>query len=162
LHNHRDIITLSGILITIPLIFLIDILQALLKRKFSYGLEVAYLLFVALSAHIGAGLDAYGAGFVYDKFVHFCSGILSVMVAYELFKKETVRLSGVAKFFFYIGTVMLVAIIWEIFEFTIDQLFQANLQRVRGTGVSDTMVDVISAFGGGVLTWLLLVIRKKL
>ncbi len=141
--GHRDVISLIGILMTIPLLFAVDIVKALTKRKISHGLELAYLIFILMAQIIGIDLMVYNTGFVYDKIVHFCSGILTVFMARELFGKDTSEMHHkLARFLFYVGITTLVAILWETFEFLMDQLFGTTMQHVDQWGVSDTMIDM--------------------
>ena len=57
-------------------------------------------------------------------------------------------------FFLLIVTLGLSAL-WEIFEFTNSKIFDADVQHVLTTGVTDTMRDIILAFLGSILfsTW---------
>ena len=45
----------------------------------------------------------------------------------------------------------MVASLWEIFEFTTDNLLGGDAQRVVATGVTDTMKDIICALLGSIL-----------
>ena len=46
------------------------------------------------------------------------------------------------------------ACIWEIFEFSIDNLFNMNLQHNIDTGVIDTMKDIIACTTGAFISGL--------
>ena len=46
---------------------------------------------------------------------------------------------------------LMVAGLWEIFEFTVDNLLGGDAQKVLTTGVTDTMKDIICALLGSIL-----------
>ena len=52
---------------------------------------------------------------------------------------------------FVLGITFMVAGLWEIFEFTTDNIFSKDAQKVLTTGVTDTMKDIVSAFLGSLI-----------
>lgn len=52
---------------------------------------------------------------------------------------------------FCMGVVALVAVLWEVFEFSYDQIFHGNMQQLIVTGVEDTMWDMIMALIGAMI-----------
>jgi len=159
--GRRDAVNLSAVLAAIPLVFAVDVVGYFTKRKISPSLEVAYLFFILMASTVGVGLMAYHSGFTYDKIVHFCSGILTIFMARELFGKDAVKMRPLINFMFYIGLAALVAAVWETFEFTMDQILGTDMQRVIKWGVKDTMVDVLAAMVGAIGTWVILHQRKR-
>ncbi|MCL2037864.1 hypothetical protein FWG95_02580 [Candidatus Saccharibacteria bacterium] len=158
----RDAVGLAGVLSMIPLVFLVDMLGHLMKRKISNMLELAYLFFLLLSAIIGTGLMVYNMGPVYDKVVHVFSGVLTVFAVREFWGKEIAKQRPLIKFMFYVGIAALIAVTWEIYEFTIDQTLGTDMQRVIDWGVADTMIDMIGALVGAVGAWIFLNWTKKI
>jgi hypothetical protein len=47
--------------------------------------------------------------------------------------------------------VAFVAVLWECFEFSMDQIAGMHMQELISTGVADTMFDMIVALIGGVI-----------
>ena len=159
--GHRDVVGLAGVLAMIPLLFLVDGIEHVTKRKISHGLELAYLFFILISAIIGTGLKVYDMGLVYDKVVHFCSGVLIVFAVRELWDKEIAKQRALIKFLFYVGIAALIAVTWETYEFTIDRLFGTDMQKVIESGVADTMIDMISSVSGAIVTFVFLQVHEK-
>ncbi len=159
--GHRDILGLAGVLTTIPLIFAADIFEHFTKQKISHALELTYLFFILFGSIIGLNMMAFDMGQVYDKVVHFLSGILTVLVVRELFGKEILKQRTVIKFFFYAGMAALVAVAWETYEFLIDVIFNADMQRTIQWGTHDTMIDLIAAVSGGIVIWVFLHAKRK-
>ena len=60
----------------------------------------------------------------------------------------------------YFLVVMSVACLWELFEFASDTLLGMNLQH-SNNGVMDTMIDILVAFIGGILSSIGYYIVKK-
>jgi uncharacterized membrane protein YjdF len=161
-YGHRDALSLAGVLATIPLVFVIDLLEYLTKRKFSHALQIAYLFFILIAAIIGNSLMVYSMGAIYDKVVHFCSGALTVFAARELYGKEIANQRAIIKFFFYVGIAALIAVAWETYEFLIDQLFSADMQRAANqSSITDTMIDMIAALAGAIGAWVFLNWTKR-
>lgn len=63
--------------------------------------------------------------------------------------------------FFCLIFVMGISGLWEIFEFSVDQLFGLDMQNVLYTGVRDTMEDMIIAFVGGIFYSEYLILQVK-
>ena len=66
------------------------------------------------------------------------------------------------KVFFCICFSAFVALMWEVVEFTGDNLFSSDVQHSLDTGVVDTMEDMIVAMIGSSLYGIFCKIRKKL
>ena len=64
------------------------------------------------------------------------------------------------KILFCLGIVALIAITWEVFEFSIDSFAHTNLQHNQDTGVIDTMQDMIVATLGGIISSIYMWIKK--
>ena len=68
-------------------------------------------------------------------------------------KNKDLRLYLDAKFIFLyiISFVALCGVLWEIYEFTADTIFNLDMQGVSFTGVTDTMEDFIADLVGGII-----------
>lgn len=111
-----------------------------------------YYLFVFFADFLGCVVNLYNTVSWYDTVVHFSSGIFSFFVGLFLLDRLDKKVSNIfTKAIFGIGIVCLIAVVWEIFEFGSDVLLELDLQHNSDTGVVDTMVDMISALGGGMI-----------
>lgn len=137
------LISLSVILIA----FVPNILRKFKLRIFDQ-MELLYLIFILLAQVLGSMMKFYDLVPGYDKVVHFMSGIISalggiyLLVVLKKYDKKALVFNAI----FIIFTSLAVASIWEIFEFTCDNLLGNDAQRVLTSGVNDTMLDIIMAF----------------
>jgi hypothetical protein len=127
--------------------------------------QILAIVFVFASLYLGEIRSYYERIWWWDIGLHASSGlllgILGFLLVYVLNEDERVDLSlrprFVALFAFVFATA--VGALWEVFEFSMDQLFGAEMQKPRfgdPSGLSDTMLDlafdaagalVISGFG---------------
>ena len=151
-------------LITFVAIFPVLLVPFLLnKTKFKLNeFEICmYYLFIFLAEFLGCVVNLYNIISWYDLFVHFLSGIFTFVLGFILLK----RLNGynsnkIINIIFCLGVVAIVALFWEIFEFSMDNLIGSNLQHNLDTGVNDTMEDLIVATLGGGISSLYLFFKK--
>lgn len=145
----------SNILVCLSL-YLIIFLPRII-RKFSSKvndlIELIFLLFILFAQLLGSILHFYGIIYWYDSFMHYISGILTSFLAVIiliLFNKYDDN-DKVFNVIFILSITLMVASLWEIFEFTTDNLLGGDAQRVVATGVTDTMKDIICALLGSIL-----------
>ena len=133
------------------------------KTKFSLNekYKLIYTLFVFLAHFLGSIVNLYYYVWWYDLFMHFLSGVLSVVVGiYILDKVDSKSIKNKFIYFIYlIGFVSFVALTWEMIEYLGDIFFNMNLQHSIETGVKDTMHDIIIALLGGFITCF--IVNKK-
>lgn len=137
-------------------------LPSMLKKRWGeympVSLQFVIICFVFLSMFLGEIHGFYEKFWWWDKLLHFSSGILlgiiGFILVFMLNDHEAIRIR-MSPFFvcaFAIMFAICMGVVWEIFEFTMDQCFGFNMQ-VRETGVIDTMgdliVDTIGAIGVG-------------
>lgn len=130
----------------------------LIKKIFHYQmcdvLKFCYYLFTFCCVILGSVLNLYNLpqtkGF--DKLTHFVSGFLTSIIALLIIKKSGVRDK---RLWFRITYIILFSIaiggIWEFFEFACDKLTGGDTQHVLDTGVSDTILDMLSATSASLL-----------
>ena len=145
----------SNILVCLSL-YLIIFLPRII-RKFSSKvndlIELIFLLFILFAQLLGSILHFYGIIYWYDSFMHYISGILTSFLAVIiliLFNKYDDN-DKAFNVIFILSITLMVASLWEIFEFTTDNLLGGDAQRVVATGVTDTMKDIICALLGSIL-----------
>ena len=131
------------------------------RLKNSWGLLFWSQLFITVSMIWGHTLNGYAlTGF--DKVLHFSSGVM-ICAAITLFYcwmkrqwKETTLRDLILKCICIQGINMLVAFLWEVFEFICLVFFDIDAINHYTQGVYDTMTDMIVCFIGGCLfLWLL-------
>lgn len=149
------LMALSALVIFLP--FLIYIVDRVLKQGIPIVVKTAYLLFLFLSAVLGGVANFYEQVPLYDKIIHFASGILVswlFAVAFiSLNKKYDIKVLIFSLTCFNATT----AVFWEICEFTFDTIFKKHVQR----GNTDTMTDMIVAIAGSILVALVYIDNKK-
>lgn len=145
----------SNILVCLSLYLIIFLPR--IVRKFSSKvndlIELIFLLFILFAQLLGSILHFYGIIYWYDSFMHYISGILTSFLAVIiliLFNKYDDN-DKVFNVIFILSITLMVASLWEIFEFTTDNLLGGDAQRVVATGVTDTMKDIICALLGSIL-----------
>ena len=126
---------------------------------FIHGMLVAHLV-------LGSIFRFYDSIFLWDSVMHFLAGSFFLMVGYSialmLLNAHSNRILEGRRFALHFGIYfsMFIAVAWEVFEFLIDFAFGFNMMRWQdepstdtfmGSGLIDTMVDIILHFGGVVL-----------
>lgn len=112
-----------------------------------------YYIFIFLADFLGCVVNLYNMIGWYDLFVHFLSGIFTFGVGLFVLRRIFVgECSVLFEVIFSICLVMMIASLWEFFEFGADWLLGMDLQHTIDTGVWDTMEDMIVAFLGGILS----------
>ena len=133
----------------------------LFKLKNSWGILFWVQLFITVSMIWGHTLNGY-ALMGFDKVLHFSSG---VMICYGITGfycwmkkqwKETTMRDFILKCISIQGINMMIAFLWEVFEFACLVFFDIDAINHYTQGVYDTMTDMIVCFLGGCLfLWLL-------
>ena len=125
-----------------------------LSRLVENNIYVILSLFVMFSSLLGSCFRFYDIINHYDDFLHLWSGIISTNIAYLLIKyfikKEWIK--DINKIFIVIFLFMFtmgIGSLWEVMEFSLDTLFGMNTQI---GGLKDTMIDIIDALVGGLVS----------
>lgn len=122
-----------------------------------------YYIFIFLAQVLGCICNLYNTVWWYDIFAHFLSGVFTFhigLVMLDNFNNKNDSL--LFKVFFCICFSAFVALMWEVVEFTGDNLFSSDVQHSLDTGVVDTMEDMIVAMIGSSLYGIFYKIREKL
>lgn len=139
---------------TLFLTFLPQIIEGKTGIDYPGELEILILLFIIGSIYLGE-MHAY-----YDKFpwwdtlLHSFSGIIiggigfSIIFILNKSKKIVFKLSPGFVCLFAFCFAVAIGVLWEIFEFAMDQTFGLNMQR---SGLVDTMGDLILDSVGALL-----------
>ncbi|MBT2649348.1 hypothetical protein J7E52_22010 [Bacillus sp. ISL-34] len=142
----------------------IPLLLALFTRlQFNLPIIISYLIFLFGSQFLGSILGWYGLGW-WDTFLHLLSGSLLAFTGIALYERLVYRNAGkeISPWFVFLFTLSFSAfggVIWEIYEFSSDQLFGMTLQ---GGGNKDTMIDLIADTIGGLIIAVWAGVRTKI
>ncbi|HOS99117.1 MAG TPA: hypothetical protein PLR00_01580, partial [bacterium] len=134
------------IVITLVFTFLPRLVEKKYKIYIPLDFEFVIIFFVYACLFLGEVRGFYGRFWWWDIFLHTFSAIafcfLGFIAFFLLFKAEKIKThpAWIAIFSFCFSVT--VAVLWEIFEFTMDQVFGTNMQK---SGLMDTMGDLISA-----------------
>lgn len=137
-----------SIVVTISAIYII---QKIFKLKIGEGLNFIYILFIFMAHFLGVTCELYNKIYWFDKFAHFLSGVLSSFVAIYIIIKFNKNKNLMFNILFIISFSLMIASVWEIFEYLSSYYFNLDPQKVALTGVTDTMGDIIVAFLGSIL-----------
>lgn len=111
------------------------------------------VIFIMVSSLLGSCFKFYSINH-YDDFLHLYSGVLSCNIAYLIIRyfnnEENIKM--VNKVFIIIFLFMFtmgVASLWEIMEFSLDNILGTHTQI---GGLEDTMIDMVDALIGAVIS----------
>jgi len=121
----------------------------------------AIALFVAGTLFLGEVFDFYTRFWWWDIAMHGGSavgfGLIGFVLVFMMFQGDRFAAPPIAVAFFAFCFAIAVGVVWEVFEFGMDQIFGLNMQK---SGLLDTMgdliVDMIGALIGATLGWLYL------
>ena len=138
----------SSIILSISALYIV---QKIFKIRINEYINLVYIIFIFMAHFLGVICELYNYIYWFDKFVHFLSGIVTSFVAIYLliiFKKNKNMFFDLL---FIIAITLMVASLWEVFEYLSSYYFGVDPQKAVTTGVSDTMGDIIVAFLGSIL-----------
>lgn len=141
---------------TTTLIIVLTLAPVALGKRFQVFVppefEALAIVFIFASLFLGEVLGYYGRFWWWDVALHtasgFLLGIIGFLLVHVLNEKEDIDLHmkpafvAVFAFMFAVG----IGALWEIFEFSMDRLFGANMQKPMlrdPSGLTDTMWDLI-------------------
>lgn len=110
-------------------------------------LKILYVIFVFVSKFLGGDNFCFSTISAYDKLVHEIYGMFSFFVSMYILVKYTSYNDKNLLFniLFIISLVLATSVVWEILEFSVDNMFHKNGQRLE-TGIDDTIIDMLSSF----------------
>lgn len=144
LFNNYKLSRIITIFVLIAVLYIIFSFSFLSKIRKIY---IPLIIFIFFATYCARVLNFYSLD-IYDKILHFSSGLLMGYVGLVLYNvifinKDDVR----GKLIFAIVFAIAVAGLWEVWEFSCDKLLAMNLQR----SLDDTMYDIICGSLGGLL-----------
>ena len=137
------------------------IIRKVFKVNISEGFSFMYIIFIFMAHYLGVIEGFYNKFPGYDKIVHTLSGALTAYIAYLILKNKKTN-DTIFNIIFMISFTFMVAGMWEIFEFICNIFFGGDAQKVKTTGVDDTMWDIIVAFIGTIIFTIFIALKGKL
>ncbi|MEX0932965.1 MAG: hypothetical protein WDZ77_02600 [Candidatus Pacearchaeota archaeon] len=136
-------------IITLLLTFLPKLFEARYKINLPLEFEVIIIAFIYATLFLGEAHGYYVKFWWWDAILHTGSaivfGFIGFLILYVLHKGDKIKASPSIIAFFAFFFAMGIGALWEIFEFSIDQLFRSNMQK---SGLIDTMWDlIVNSFG---------------
>jgi hypothetical protein len=128
------------------------LLPSLVKVHVPAGFSAAVALFLTSTLFLGEVGDFYNRFWWWDILMHAGSavglGLVGVIVMLILVEAERLTAAAVTVSVFAFCFAVSIGVIWEIFEFTVDQILGTNMQK---SGLVDTMWDlIVDCLGGAV------------
>ena len=131
-------------------------LEKVFRLRLGQQLICIYTIFCFLLHMVGLVMRGYYVIPYFDKIAHTLSGPFCTLAGLALFyvlkpvKKIETSDCGLASVLS-ISVSIAIAGLWEISEYIISLLFGTDPQNVRGTGVGDSMMDMIVCTAGSLL-----------
>lgn len=148
---YLNILNIPKSLVSFSIIPIMIIPSLVFKKLNSSNFVIfVYLIFIFFSQLLGSVFGLYNILMHYDKMIHFISGILSSYLALKILNFYKYDNSKLFNLIFILSFSFLIAGIWEIFEYIMDNLLNSDAQRVVLTGIHDTMQDIISSCLGSI------------
>lgn len=142
--SYKGIVAIGGVLCgAIPLL-----LSLFTRLTLNIPITISYFIFIFGAQYLGTILNWYGLGW-WDTFIHFISGGILANIAIALHKRwihPSNTISPWFIFFFALSFATLCGVIWEIYEFTFDQLFNMDLQQDNTDTMTDLSADTLGGF----------------
>jgi len=114
------------------------------KIRVPVELELAVVVFIYASLFLGEVQGYYVKFWWWDVVLHTSSGlalaIIGFLILYYLDESGRIKAQPIWIAVFTFAFAVAIGAVWEIFEFTMDQVFLTNMQK---SGLVDTMWDLI-------------------
>lgn len=131
--------------------FIPQLIVRQLRLKLPLAYEIVVLGFIVASIMMGELLDTYSRLWWWDSALHLSSGVIIGYIGYMLLfifhLRGKLELSAGMVAFLTFSVSMMIAALWEVFEFSVDYFMGANMQH----GNTDTMKDIILAMIGSLV-----------
>lgn len=153
----KDTYCLSVGLAALLLTFLPKVVEKVLKKNRNKLISFLFMLFIFLASYLGTLKRFYAIFPWWDFMVHLLSGVILGLIAFyvlknvDIFKNTESMKFRILALIFIISFATLCGVLWEIYEFSMDNILGVDMQVVELTGVADTMGDLIADFIGGTI-----------
>lgn len=149
---NKNWLSLFLVTLIIATVFAPIIFRKQLDVELPAELHMTAVVFIFASFYLGEVMDFYYRFWWWDIALHTTAGllmgILGFLLIYVLNESKRVDVNLTAGFtaFFAFTFAVTIGSIWEIFEFGVDRIFGANMQKEMlgdPSGLTDTMWDII-------------------
>lgn len=154
--------------ILLALIVLVTYIPTIIKKKyrlyFPLEFDLFIIIFIFFSLFLGDLHNYYYKFWWWDLYLHgeygLLAGILGFILIYILNEQKNIHVHMKSGFIaiFSFTFAMTLAVLWEMTEFTLDSLFNLNMQK---SGLVDTMSDLIFGAAGALTTSLVAYLWMK-
>lgn len=150
-------------LFTVGVSFLPLFIERVMRVHISAFLQTVFVVFVFSSMFAGEVWNMYARIWEWDNTIHFISGLLiglGAVLAISLanYRHKSLRLVLWLQSLLVFCFVSTVSVVWEIVEFTSDQVFGTFSQ---GNDLPDTMTDLVLGVIGGLIISTLYALHLK-
>ncbi|MBP6942868.1 MAG: hypothetical protein KBB55_02375 [Candidatus Buchananbacteria bacterium] len=146
----------------VSLIFILTFVPTIIAKQsrlyFPLEFDLFIIIFIFLSLFLGEVHHYYYTFWWWDLYLHVQSGILlgilGFIVSYILNEQRhfKMRMRPMMTAMFAFSFSITLGVLWEIFEFGMDQVFGLNMQK---SGLIDTMTDlIVDTFGASIIATL--------
>jgi hypothetical protein len=137
---------------TLLLSYLPQLLASQISVRLPLQFQFASTVFLYASIFLGEVGDYYEKFWWWDVVLHagsaFAFGFVGFLTLYLLYARHKLAASPFLLSMFAFAFGLAIGAIWEIFEFSMDQIFGLNMQR---NGLRDTMWDlIVDGLGSGI------------
>lgn len=132
---------------------ILGIVNKKVNKLLDNSIYINLVIFIMVSSLLGSCFKFYSINH-YDDFLHLYSGILSCNVAYLIIRyfnnEENIKMvNKVFVMIFLFMFTMGVASLWEIMEFSLDNILGTHTQI---GGLEDTIIDMVDALIGAIIS----------
>ena len=138
---------------------LLTLVPFLLQNRYRFYIPIGFTatiaFFIFSAIFLGEVHNFYETFWWWDTALHGINGIgfglIGVVILLLLYRGEKIKAHPNILFLLSFFFALAIGTIWEIFEFSMDQLFGFNMQK---NGLNDTMWDlIVDAIGGGIASF---------
>ncbi len=132
---------------------ILGIVNKKVNKLLDNSIYINLVIFIMVSSLLGSCFKFYSINH-YDDFLHLYSGVLSCNIAYLIIRyfnnEENIKMvNKVFVMIFLFMFTMGVASLWEIMEFSLDNILGTHTQI---GGLEDTMIDMVDALIGAIIS----------
>lgn len=144
------------VLFVSSLVFLLTFIPAFFRKRYSIKIpteiELITVLFIYATLFLGEVHGYYEKFIWWDIVLHFGSaivfGFIGFTILYYMYSQHEITAKPINIAIFSFAFAIAIGAIWEIFEFSMDQIFLWNMQK---SGLIDTMWDLIVDMIGAII-----------